>query len=486
MHTKLKMDWLPGIVIFLGSFSLFACSGDEEADVLSDTDSSAATDGESASTELTDNERVNTFVAGYMEAVYLWNAEIEIPSEIPDTDPNDFFDSLVYEGDSFSWLEDQGSSTTTKADADDYLPSQYTESFGYSLYFGSFSGSSYYFGVVAFTYKGSPAEAAGLERGDCIVKVNGEWITDDNYLELLTGTSVTVNIGKLDKETNTIYYDDETVELTAESMYLDPVVCDTVLVRDGHTVGYLAYAEYDYYSSDRLDEVCEDFLTAGITDLVLDLRFNTGGYTTTMTHLCSLLAPKEVVANNSLLLSNEYNADYTAYIQRQGLEEEMNDYFDSSVTANLDLDRVYILTNYLTASASEGTIIGLDPYMEVVKIGETTYGKCYGGSDLYPSMYDEDWSDLDNWVMYCIMSKFANANGYTDFTDGIDPDVAVEFEIETVPLGDEEDTCLSVALEEITGTSSSLRSGAPTCLFKVDKRLVSPQRRPRLVRSFKE
>lgn len=485
MYRCISKYGLPKILFILGSSLFFACSDDDGAYTIDRTASSGDESSEETA-DLTDDQRVNTFVAGYMESVYLWNEEIEIPDTIPDMDPNEFFDALVYEGDEFSWLENEESTTTKSDDEDDsYLPDQYTESFGYSLYFGQFAESSTYFGVIAFVYKDSPAEEAGLQRGDCIVMVNGEWITDSNYLELLTGSSVSLTVGTLDKQTSTIYYGEETVELTAETMYLDPVVCDTVLVKGDRKIAYMAYAEYDYYSSDRLDEVVSNFQSEGVTDFILDLRFNTGGYTKTMIHLCSILAPYQVVSSGSLLLSNEYNDTYTAYLQKYGLESEVNDYFDSSVSVNLDLDQIYILTNYMTASASEGTIIGLDPYMDVVKVGGTTYGKCYGGSDLYPSMYDSDWTDLDNWVMYCITCKFANADGYTDFTDGIDPDVEVEFEIETVPLGDENDTHLAAALAEITGTSNysfPLRS-ASSSSFKVEKRFVDPRQKGRLVRT---
>ena len=123
---------------------------------------------------------------------------------------------------------------------------------------------------------------------------------------------------------------------------------------------------------------------------------------------------------------------------------------------NLDLDQLYVLTGPATASASELTIVGLEPYMDVRTFGETTYGKCYGGYNMTPDMYNPSWTDLTDWKLYLISFMFANADGLTDFTDGLRPDVEVPSVVETVPLGSEEDHLLGTALEAIGG---SLRAG---------------------------
>ena len=120
-------------------------------------------------------------------------------------------------------------------------------------------------------------------------------------------------------------------------------------------------------------------------------------------------------------------------------DASLNLRFDPSVSVNLNLDQLYVLTGPATASASELTIVGLEPYMDVRTFGETTYGKCYGGYNMTPDMYNPSWTDLTDWKLYLISFMFANADGLTDFTDGLRPDVEVPSVVETVPLGSEED-----------------------------------------------
>ena len=84
---------------------------------------------------------------------------------------------------------------------------------------------------------------------------------------------------------------------------------------------------------------------------------------------------------------------------------------------NLNLSTVYFLTTDGTASASESLMTGLYPYMDVVQIGTTTYGKCYA------SITVDDWEEpkRHNWAMQPIVIKYSNAEGFTDFVDGIAP-----------------------------------------------------------------
>jgi C-terminal processing protease CtpA/Prc len=115
------------------------------------------------------------------------------------------------------------------------------------------------------------------------------------------------------------------------------------------------------------------------------------------------------------------------------------------------MDRVYFLTTSGTASASELVIVGLDPYMDVIKIGEPTYGK-YAGAWVMPD-------DAEKWAIIPIVSKYANANGYTDFVDGLPPDYEIDDDlIRAVPFGDTRDPMLAKAIELATGKSGMAKS----------------------------
>jgi hypothetical protein len=121
---------------------------------------------------------------------------------------------------------------------------------------------------------------------------------------------------------------------------------------------------------------------------------------------------------------------------------------------NLNLPRVYFLTTDGTASASESLMAGLYPYMDVVQIGTTTFGKCYA------SVTIDDWDEpkRHNWAMQPIVIKYSNAEGFTDFQDGIIPDLEVyDNLLYAKPFGSLEDPLLAKALEEITGVSPLLK-----------------------------
>jgi C-terminal processing protease CtpA/Prc len=139
------------------------------------------------------------------------------------------------------------------------------------------------------------------------------------------------------------------------------------------------------------------------------------------------------------------NDAYTAYLKSQ--HYDTNEYFTDTLPVNMDLNRLYVLTTSNTASASESNIIGLDPYMEVVRIGTSTHGKYCGGN-----LYSAEDKEISNWGMYLMTYRFANKNGVTSFTGGLEPTFEVEEDyFNLYPFGDEHDPLLGKALELITG-----------------------------------
>jgi len=95
--------------------------------------------------------------------------------------------------------------------------------------------------------------------------------------------------------------------------------------------------------------------------------------------------------------------------------------------------------------------------MDVVKIGTKTYGKCYGSFTI------DDWETpkRHNWAMQPIVIKYANADGYTDFVNGLPPDYIVpEYLLELTPFGSLEDPLLARALEDITGVAPAVAKSA--------------------------
>jgi C-terminal processing protease CtpA/Prc len=193
----------------------------------------------------------------------------------------------------------------------------------------------------------------------------------------------------------------------------------------------------------------------GISQLILDLRYNPGGEVRVANYLASAIAPEAVVNSKEILVSYEYNDNLKQYFSdRQGADSpNIISRFEQNEN-NLNLNEVVILTSGTTASASELVINGLKPYMDVTVIGENTFGKFYGSYVLY----DQNEPPKHNWAIAPVVLKYANANGVTDFVNGIAPDIFLEDNLLLANrFGDENDPMLATAISYINGSITSGR-----------------------------
>jgi carboxyl-terminal processing protease len=195
----------------------------------------------------------------------------------------------------------------------------------------------------------------------------------------------------------------------------------------------------------------------------MDLRYNPGGDLMLTSYIASTLAPASAVQDSAIFINMVWNDRYNQYWadsdldndgRADGQESEQLRFRMPPSDFNLDLSQVYFLTTGGSASASESLMVGLYPYMDVIQIGTPTYGKCYG------SIPVRDWEEpkRHNWVMLPIVIKYSNADGFTDFVDGIEPDFLIPDNLlYAKPFGSLEDPLLAKALEEITGVSPLVR-----------------------------
>ena len=323
--------------------------------------------------------------------------------------------------------------------------------------------------VVTYTYADSPAEAAGLKRGDVILTIGGREMTKDNYQQLVMDGLLgggTVKVG---------LHNGKTVTLTAVDMYENPVQTVTILQNQaGKTVGYLHYTSFTLDSCNELTEVFRYFVEEGIDDMVLDLRYNGGGYVITEEVLASMLAPVKEVEAGSVFSQEVYNSKLAEVMDEEPSRFKTSFKFKSggqvydfsTAGANPDLPRLYVLATGSSASASESLVCCLRPYMDIILIGEQTGGKYCAGF----MMEAKDWYDdvktsleageyaralpyVDNWGMYVMYARYADCNGVTlSMPDGIAPDVEAEDDpLDGYELGNPRETMLSIALDLIDG-----------------------------------
>jgi len=287
---------------------------------------------------------------------------------------------------------------------------------------------------VKYVYPGSPAANAGLKRGYKILSINGnsnlsyDGGTNYNFVvnAVTVASTITMTLLKNDGTNGTI-----SVTFNTGSYTIQPVLTTKVLDQgNGKKIGYIVFNTFVSLSSAQsaLQTAFSTFTTAGITDLVVDLRYNGGGYVETAQYLDNLIAPTS--ANGSLMYNTYFNPTLASnsetllrnQVRKDPSTNQVYNYaqVDYSVAGNvvkfakvgsLNISRVFFIVTGGTASASELTINSLRPYMNVQLIGNTTYGKPVGFFDI----------NINKYTMYIPEFETKNSAGQGGYYSGMQP-----------------------------------------------------------------
>lgn len=329
------------------------------------------------------NKYVNRWLYDNMSMLYYWNNELPAYKSSTES-PDNYFETLIYQDDRFSVIFDNYTEILNSL----HGVSEADPGFEFQLYRESESNNNVV-GVVLYTKPGTTAAAAGATRGKYFRKINGTQITVDNYSDLIaafTNATATFTL-TFTEPLNGQWQDGATVTVTKVKNYQeDPVYLDTVYAVDSKKIGYLVY---NFFSNDtgdetlkydlELNEVLGRFKQEGISELIVDLRYNSGGMMSSAVHLGSMLVPN--LAANKVFSYTEYNRNYTNYFnsdefKKQNAGDPFVDYFATAIAVSKpsaatipvqnvgnQLNRIYFLTGRRTASASEMVINSLLYYV---------------------------------------------------------------------------------------------------------------------------
>lgn len=363
-----------------------------------------------------------TALRSFMQEQYFWHDRLGTPDEAA-PDMHAYFTSML------NVPTDRYSSAQPSEVFNGVFVEGFRIGYGYNLAWGNAEQTS---AVVRSVEPLGPAALAGLRRGDWIVSMDGL-----PPAAIARGELPAVTTEGVPREFVVIGADGQQRRFTAVSaeFALTPLSDSRVievLGADGQPrkVGYLAYGQFVGYSQAALNGAMREFAAAGVSEVVLDLRYNGGGSVVTSLRLASLLGGSRLANKTFAYMRNNpersaYNWSYRFLEPRLLLGGEPLE----------NLQRLVVITSGGTASASELLINGLRPFMPVVLIGAKTYGKPYGSSP----------RDSCGTVYNAIQYIFENADGHADFTAGMTPDCEVPDDLAHA-LGDPREARLAAAL----------------------------------------
>ncbi|MFE3869540.1 S41 family peptidase [Flavobacterium sp. LS2P90] len=319
-------------------------------------------------------------------------------------------------------------------------------------------GSDQLIGYVRYILPNSDASTKDIKRGDLFYGINGIQLTLSNYQTLLATDSYTLNFA--DYDGTTFIANGKTVALTKTTLEENPIFINKVITSGTHKIGYLMYNGFYSNYDNQLNDAFGTLKTQGITDLVLDLRYNSGGSVLTATRLASMITGQYT---GQLFSKQQWNSKINSYFETNNPEALKNNFTDkigSTPVNSLNLSKIYILTTKSTASASELVINGLKPYMEVVQIGDVTTGKNVGSVTLYdsPTFGKANRNPNHRYAMQPIVLKIVNAAGFGDYFSGLVPNYVLKENLANLDiLGNTTEPLLSTAIGKITGTARMLK-----------------------------
>ena len=393
-----------------------------------------------------------------MRENYLWAEDMPVIEKEDDyfQEPATFFKKLLSKnalngkGDKYSYMEETKEASRTLT-----LDRASTYGMEFILTSDPTGTTAHTFARVLYVLPDSPAQKAGIERGDWISAINEERITNDNYEKLTQGGNVSLTrtrITPLENGPGWQVSKDVLNVGASVAMEINPFLVNKVWEVDGQKIAYLVYNEFstgpnnegtESAYNEQMKQIFAQFKAQSPDAFILDLRYNNGGFLQCAQALGSLLAPATAMGQNFANLT--FNAKANPQVIRYSFDTQYAD-------ANLNLNKIYILTGQYTASASEVIVNGLIPYLgaeNVVLIGTKTEGK-----NVAMTSFKNETHGLTLWPVIAYVS---NANNEGDYSEGFQPTYHLDENniIRWYPLGNPEEYLLKNTLSLITtGTLS--------------------------------
>lgn len=385
-------------------------------------------------------QEINNWILANMREYYLWNQSLPAAAD-GQQEPVTFFNSLKQPRDRFSVIYNESN-----------FPKGMLRTFGIDYYIIPWvQAPGGAIGIVNFVIPGTAAALNGLKRGDYFTRISNTIITPANAQqlgkELLLKSKSNITTAKvLDNGQVT---EAQQVAIEGRLIVENPLYEKKTWQINGKKIAYLFLNNFDdYYNNDVL-QAFRKFKEEGVSELIIDLRYNPGGSVTGAALLSALVAP----GLDELKPFVQYAGNAKQQVKMRSFKDVLavpsdgNKVIPFSALApgQLSLPRVFILGTAITASAAEVVINNLKPYTQVVLIGQTTFGKDVGAVSITNKRIP--------WSLLPVTYKLSNARGAGGYENGITPQYVSDEKsiLPLFPIADQQDPLIAQALSLITG-----------------------------------
>lgn len=293
-------------------------------------------------------------------------------------------------------------------------------------------GSDNLYGYVRYVVPNSSAETNNLTRGQIFNMVDGQQLTRTNAIALLFGANTNFTIGWANYNNGNPISNGTSVTLTKTDLQENPIAISKIITEGTRKIGYLMYNQFAGNYDGQLNAEFANFKAENIDELIIDLRYNPGGFVRSATYLGGMITGQ---FNNEVFSLQEWNKKVTeASSADRFINNFTNEIRNTDINGNVTLQeplnslgftKVYFITAFSSASASELVINSLSSYIDVRVIGETTRGKQEGSITLYDSKnYTKKGDNLNpshTYAMQPIVFEISNKDG-VNYPGGIIPE----------------------------------------------------------------
>jgi len=334
--------------------------------------------------------------------IYLWYSQIPSSFDAQKyADPNKIMEALrQYSKETgFTNPVDRWSFAVDQAEWDD-VSGGVSKDFGLGVFFLSESDLR-----VKSVEKASPAGVAGIRRGWKITKINGSTnITTGNANFIVDAVFYSNNSTFTFQKPDGSSVD---IALVSATYQENPFFLDSIYTQGSAKIGYIVFNSFlgdTGAINTKFSEIFTRFAAASVNEVVVDLRYNGGGYVSIQEKFANYLINN--AGNGGLMMSQKFNDKYSMY----------NSSLMFSKLGTLNVSRVFFIVSSNTASASELLINNLKPYMTVKIVGPSnTYGKPVG---YFPI-------PVGDWYVFPVSFRSTNKNNEGNYFNGFAPDKIV-------------------------------------------------------------